>query len=134
LKGFKSDFSLLPVDDRVVFMQPGKAKDDPLFSKSSHVKSFLELSFAKGKFEVDIGVDCSSFIFRSVHVISLYWFIQIVYVEVFCVVLVNEQTTSAAVDEGFDGSFIRANIDGNRNGISGDIGYCYRINVQIRRY
>jgi hypothetical protein len=133
-EGFKSDFSLLPVDDRVVFMQPGKTKDDSLFSKSSHVKLFFELSFAKGKFEVNIGINCSSFILRSVHVVSLYRFVQIVYVEVFCVVLVNEQTTSAAVDENFDGSFIRANIDGNRNGIPRDIGYCYRINVQIRRY
>jgi hypothetical protein len=77
-----------------------------LFSESSHVKPFLELSFAKGKLEVDIGVDCSSFVFCSIHVISLYWFVQIVYVEVFGVVLVNEQTSSAAVDEGFDGLFI----------------------------
>jgi hypothetical protein len=115
LEGFKSDFSLLPVNVWVVLMQPGKTKDDFLFSESSHVKPFLELSFAKGKLEVDVGVDCSSFIFRSVHVVSLYWFVQIVYVEVFGVVLVNKQTTSAAVDEGFDGLFTRANIDGNRD-------------------
>jgi hypothetical protein len=113
-EGFKSDFSLLPVDDRVVFVQPGKTKDDFLFSESSYIKLFLELSFAKGKLEVDIGIDCSSFIFRSVHIMNLYWFVQIVYVEVFGVVLVNEQTSSAAVDEGFDGLFIRANF--NRNG------------------
>jgi hypothetical protein len=88
-----------------------------LFSESSHVKSFLELLFAKGKLEVDVGVDRSSFVFRSVHVVSLYRFIQIVYVKVFGIVLVNEQTTSTAVDKGFDGLFTRANIDGNRDGI-----------------
>jgi hypothetical protein len=87
-------------------VQPGKTKDDFLFSESSHIKLFLELSFAKGKLEVDIGIDCSSFVFCSVHVVSLYRFIQIVYVEVFGVVLVDEQTSSAAVDEGFDGLFI----------------------------
>jgi hypothetical protein len=76
---------------------------------------FLELSFAKGKLEVDVGIDCSSFIFRSVHIVSLYRFIQIVDVKVFGEVLVNEQTTSAAVDEGFDGSFTRANVNQNRN-------------------
>jgi hypothetical protein len=75
-----------------------------LFFESSHVKPFLELSFAKGKLEVDVGVDRSSFVFRSVHVVSLYWFVQIVYVKVFGVVLVNEQTTSAAVDKGFNSS------------------------------
>jgi hypothetical protein len=115
LEGFESDFSLLPVNDRVVFMQPGKTKDDPLLSKSSHIKPFLELSFAKGKLEVDVGIDRSSSVFRSVHVISLYWFVQIVYVEVFGIVLVNEQTSSAAVNEGFDGLFIRANFNGNRD-------------------
>jgi hypothetical protein len=114
LEGFKSDFSLLPVDDRVVFVQPGKAKDDPLLSESSHIKPFLELLFTEGKLEVDVGIDCSSFVFCFVHVISLYRFVQIVYVEVFGVVLVNEQTSSAAVDEGFDGLFIQANF--NRNG------------------
>jgi hypothetical protein len=113
LEGFKSDFSLLPVDDRVVFVQPGKTKDDFLFSESSHIKSFLELSFAKGKLEVDVGVDRSLFVFHSIHVISLYRFVQIVYVEVFGIVLVNEQTSSAAVNEGFDGLFIRANFNGN---------------------
>jgi hypothetical protein len=112
-KGFESDFSLLPVDDWVVFVQPGKTKDDSLFSESSHIKSFLELSFTKGEFEVDIGVDRSSFVFRSIYVVGLYRFVQIVYVEVFGVVLVNEQTSSAAVDEGFDGLFIRANFNGN---------------------
>jgi hypothetical protein len=105
-EGFESDFSLLPVDDRVVFMQPGKPKDDPLFSESSHVKPFLELPFAKGKLKVDVGVDRSLFVFHSIHIISLYRFVQIVYVEVFGVILVDEQTTSAAVDEGFDGLFI----------------------------
>jgi hypothetical protein len=114
-EGFESDFSLLPVNDRVVFMQPGKTKDDSLFSESSYVKSFLELSFAKGKLEVDIGVDRSSLVFRFVHVISLYRFVQIVYVEVFCVVLFNKQTSSTAVNEGFDGLFTRANIDRNRD-------------------
>jgi hypothetical protein len=66
---------------------------------------FLELSFAKGKLEVDVGIDRSSFVFHSVHVVSLYRFVQIVDVKVFGEVLVNEQTTSTAVDEGFDGSF-----------------------------
>jgi hypothetical protein len=114
-EGFKSDFSLLPVNDRVVFMQPGKTKDDSLFSESSHIKPFFELSFAKGKLEVDIGIDRSSFVFRSIHVISLYQFVQIVYVKVFGIVLVNEQTSSAAVNKGFDGLFIRANFNGNRD-------------------
>jgi hypothetical protein len=132
LEGFKSDFSLLPVDDWVVFMQPGKTKDDSLFSESSHIKPFLELSFAKGKLEVDVGVDRSSLVFRSVHVISLYRFVQIVYVEVFGVVLVNEQITSATVDEGFDGLFTRANVDGNRDRIPRNISYCYRVDVQVR--
>jgi hypothetical protein len=88
-----------------------------LFSKTCHIKLFLELSFAKGKFEVDVGIDRSSFVFRSVHVVSLYWFIQIVDVKVFGEVLVNEQTTSTAVDKGFDSLFTRANIDGNRDQI-----------------
>jgi hypothetical protein len=76
---------------------------------------FFELSFAKGKLEVDIGIDCSSFVFHSVHVVSLYRFVQIVDVKVFGKVLVNEQTTSATVDEGFDGLFTRANVNRNRN-------------------
>jgi hypothetical protein len=76
-----------------------------LFSKSCHIKLFLELLFAKRKLEVDLGIDCSSFVFRSVHIVSLYRFIQIVDVKVFGKVLVNEQTTSAAVDKGFDGLF-----------------------------
>jgi hypothetical protein len=86
-----------------------------LFSESSHIKSFLELLFTKGKLEVDIGIDRSSFVFCSVHVVSFYRLVQIVYVEVFGVVLVNEQSTSAAVDEGFDGLFIRANFNGDRD-------------------
>jgi hypothetical protein len=114
-EGFKSNFSLLPVDDRVVFVQPGKTKDDFLFSESSYIKPFLELLFAKGKLEVDVGVDRSSFVFRSVYVVSLYWFVQIVYVKVFGIVLVNEQTSSTAVDDGFDSLFIRANFNGNRD-------------------
>jgi hypothetical protein len=44
---------------------------------------FLELSFAKEKFEVDVGIDCSSFVLCSIHVVSLYRFIQIVDVKVF---------------------------------------------------
>jgi hypothetical protein len=86
-----------------------------LFSESSHVKSFLELSFAKGKLEVDVCVDRSFFVFRSVHVVSLYRFVQIVDVKVFGKILVDEQTTSTAVDEGFNGLFTRANINWNRN-------------------
>jgi hypothetical protein len=70
-----------------------------LFSKSRHIKLFFELSFAKGKLEVDVSIDCSSFVFRSVHIVSLCRFVQIVDVEVFGVILVNEQTTSAAVDK-----------------------------------
>jgi hypothetical protein len=69
-EGFQSDFALLPVDNWVVFVQPGKTKDDPLFSEAGHIKTFFELSFAKGKLEVDIGIDRSSFVFRSVHVIT----------------------------------------------------------------
>jgi hypothetical protein len=115
LEGFKGNFSLLPVDNRVVFMQPGETKDDLLFSQSCYIKSFLELLFAKGKLEVDVGINRSSFVLCSVHVISLYRFIQIVDVKVFCEVLVNEQTTSAAVDKGFDGLFTRANIDQNKD-------------------
>jgi hypothetical protein len=88
-----------------------------LFSKSCHIKSFLELLFAKGKLEVDVGIDRSSFVFRSVHVVSLYQFVQIVDVKVFGKVLVNKQTTSTTVDKGFDGLFTRANIDGNRDRI-----------------
>jgi hypothetical protein len=84
-----------------------------LLSESSHIKPFLELLFAKGKLEIDIGIDRSLFVFCSVHIVSLYRFVQIVYVEVFGVVLVNEQSTSAAVNEGFDGLFIRANFNGN---------------------
>jgi hypothetical protein len=114
-EGFKGDFSLLPVDDQVVFVQPGKTQNDSLFPESSHIKPFLELSFTKGELEVDIGVDCSSLVFCSIYIIGLDRFVQIVYVEVFGVVLVNEQTSSAAVDEGFDGLFIRANFDGNRD-------------------
>jgi hypothetical protein len=69
--------------------------------------------FTKGELEVNIGVDRSSFVFRSIYVIGLYRFVQIVYVEVFGVVLVNKQTSSATVDEDFDGLFIRANFNGN---------------------
>jgi hypothetical protein len=86
-------------------MQPGETKDDPLFSKPCHIKSFFELLFAKGELKVDVSIDCSSFVFRSVHIISLYRFVQIVDVKVFGVILVNEQTSSAAVDKGFNGLF-----------------------------
>jgi hypothetical protein len=61
--------------------------------------------FAKGKLEVDVGIDRSSCVFCSVHVVGLYRFVQIVDVKVFDEVLVNEQSTSAAVDKGFDGLF-----------------------------
>jgi hypothetical protein len=117
LEGFKGNFSLLPVNNRVVFMQPGETQDDLLFSQSCHIKPFLELLFTKGKLEVDVGIDRSSFVFRSIHVVGLYQFIQIVDVKVFGEVLVNEQTTSAAVDEGFNGLFTQTNIDGNRDRI-----------------
>jgi hypothetical protein len=52
-----------------------------------------------------ISVGKASGVLITVHVVSLYRFVQMVYVEVFGIVLVNEQTTSAAVDEGFDGLF-----------------------------
>jgi hypothetical protein len=97
-------------------------------------KPFFELSFTKGKLEVDVGIDCSLFVFRSVHVASLYRFIQIVDVKVFGEVLVNKQTTSAAVDKGFNGLFTRANIDGNRDRIPRNISYGYRVNIQVRRH
>jgi hypothetical protein len=76
---------------------------------------FLELLFAKRKLKVDVGINCPSFVFRSIHVVSLYRFVQIVDVKVFGEVLVNEQTTSTAVDKGFNGLFIRANINWNRD-------------------
>jgi hypothetical protein len=88
-----------------------------LFSKPCHTKSFFELSFAKGKLEVDVSIDFSSFVFHSLYIVSLYQFIQIVDVKVFGVILVNKQTSSATVDKGFDGLFTRANIDGNRDRI-----------------
>jgi hypothetical protein len=76
---------------------------------------FIEFLVSKFELEVDIGIDCSSLIFCSIHVVGLYQFVQVIYFEVFGKVLVNEQSTSALVNEGFDGLFTRANIDQNRN-------------------
>jgi hypothetical protein len=75
---------------------------------------FIEFSVSKFELEVDVGIDCSLFVFRSVHIIGLYQFIQVFDFKVFGKVLINEQSTSAAVDEGSDGLFTRANI--NQNG------------------
>jgi hypothetical protein len=61
--------------------------------------------------------DCSSFVFCSVYVVCLYWFVQVVDFEVSGKVLVDEHSTSAATNEGFDGLFTQANIDENRNRI-----------------
>jgi hypothetical protein len=52
---------------------------------------FFELLFTKGKLEVDISINCSPFVFHSVHVVSLYRFVQIVDVKVFGKVLVNDR-------------------------------------------
>jgi hypothetical protein len=76
---------------------------------------FIEFSVSKFEFEVDVGIDCSLFVFHSVYIVSLYQFVQVVDFKVFGKALINEQSTSAAVSEGFDGLFTRANIDWNKN-------------------
>jgi hypothetical protein len=63
---------------------------------------FVEFPVSKFELKVDVGIDCSSFVFHSVHIIGLYQFIQVVDFKVFGEVLINKQSTSAAVDEGFD--------------------------------
>jgi hypothetical protein len=78
---------------------------------------FVELPVSTFELEVDVGIDHSSLVFCSVHIIGLHRFVQVVDFEVFGVILVNEQTSSAAVDEGFNGLFTQANIDGNRDRI-----------------
>jgi hypothetical protein len=98
-------------------MQPREPKNDPLLSKSSYIKMFIEFSVSKFKLEVDIGINCSSLVFHSVHVIGLYQFVQVVNFKVFGKVLINKQSTSAAVDKGFDSLFTQANIDRNRDRI-----------------
>jgi hypothetical protein len=75
---------------------------------------FIEFLVSKFELEVDIGIDCSSLVFCSVHVVSLYRFIQVVDFKVFGKVLINKQSTSTAIDEGFDSLFTQANIDWNR--------------------
>jgi hypothetical protein len=62
---------------------------------------FIEFLVSKFELEFDVGIDCSSLVFCSVHIIGLYWFIQVVDFKVFGEVLINEQSTSAAVNEGF---------------------------------
>jgi hypothetical protein len=115
-------------------MQPRKSQDDLLFPKSSYIESFVKLLFSKFKLEVYVRADCFSFVFCSVHIVSLYQFIQVVDFKVCGEVLINEHSSSAAIDEGFDGLFTWANIDGNKNGILWNICYCYRVNVETRRY
>jgi hypothetical protein len=51
--------------------------------KSSYIKSFIEHSVSKFKLEVHVRADYSSFVFCSVYVVSLYWFIQVIDFEIF---------------------------------------------------
>jgi hypothetical protein len=95
---------------------------------------FIEFSVSKFELKVDIGIDCSSLVFCSVHIISLYRFIQVVDFKVFGEVLINEQSTSTTVDKGFDGLFTRANINRNIDQILRNVGYGYRVYIEIRRY
>jgi hypothetical protein len=74
---------------------------------------FVEFSVSRFELEVDVGIDCSSFVFRSVHVIGFYRFVQVVDFKVFGEVLIDEQSTSAAINEGFNILFTRANINQN---------------------
>jgi hypothetical protein len=66
---------------------------------------FNEFLVSKFELEVDVGIDHSSFVFYFVHVVGLYQFVQVVDFKVFGKVLINKQSTSAAVNEGFDGLF-----------------------------
>jgi hypothetical protein len=74
------------------------------------------------------------FVTRSIYVVGLYWFIQVVDFKVFGKVLINEQSTSTAANEGFDGLFTRANINRNIDQIPRNVGYGYRVYIEIRRY
>jgi hypothetical protein len=74
---------------------------------------FVEFPVSKFELEVDIGIDRSSLVFHSIHVIGLYQFVQVVDFKVFGEVLINEQSTSTAIDEDFDDLFTQANIDRN---------------------
>jgi hypothetical protein len=89
---------------------------------------------SKFELKVDVGVDCSSLVFHSVHIVGLYWFVQVVDFKVFGEVLINEQSISATVDKGFDGLFTQANINRNRDQILRNVGYGYRVYIEIRRY
>jgi hypothetical protein len=70
---------------------------------------------SKFELEVDVGIDYFLLVFHSIYVVGLYRFVQVVYFEAFGKVLVNKQSTGAAVDEGFDNLFTQANIDWNKN-------------------
>jgi hypothetical protein len=48
---------------------------------------------SKFELKVDVGIDRSSLVFHSIHVIGLYRFIQVIDFEVFGKVLINEQST-----------------------------------------
>jgi hypothetical protein len=95
---------------------------------------FIEFLVSKFELEVDIGIDRSLLVSRSVHVVGLYRFIQVVDFKVFGKVLINEQSTRAAVNEGFDSLFTRANINRNVDQIPRNVGYGYRVYIEIRRY
>jgi hypothetical protein len=69
------------------------------------MKTFVKFPVSKFELEVDVGVDRSSLVFRSVHVLGLYRFIQAVDFKVFGEVLINKQSISTAVDDGFNGLF-----------------------------
>jgi hypothetical protein len=95
---------------------------------------FIEFLVSKFELKVDVGVDRSSLVFHSVHIVGFYLFVQIVDFKVFGEVLINEQSTSATIDEGLDGLFTRANINRNRDQIPRNVGYGYRVYIEIRRY
>jgi hypothetical protein len=63
---------------------------------------FVKFLVSKFKLEVDVGIDCSLLVLRSIHVVGLYQFVQVVDFEVFGKVLINEQSTSTAINEGFN--------------------------------
>jgi hypothetical protein len=40
---------------------------------------FIEFPVSKFELEVDVGIDCSSLVFRSVHIVGLHWFVQVLH-------------------------------------------------------
>jgi hypothetical protein len=67
-----------------------------IFCFPSHIKTFVEFPVSKFELEVDVGINHSLLVFRSIHIIGLYRFVQVVDFEVFGEVLINEQSTSTA--------------------------------------